>query len=226
MQKVKTLNIRFKNNITKEEIPVFRSALISSLKENNDVLFHNHIENGFRYAYPLIQYKRINKKAAIFCIQQGTDVIGKLFSTCNFTFHFNNKKVEMEIESIKASQHIIQTWEHSFDYKIRKWLPLNQDNYNKYLLLDALTDKIAFLENILIANILSLSKGLNIYYDKEVQCTIQTCSEPVLTQYKEVKMMAFDIEFKSNVSLPDYIGLGKGVSLGMGVVTRKREKTK
>ena len=108
----------------------------------------------------------------------------------------------MEIENIKASQHIIQTWNHSFQYRIRKWLPLNQDNYNKYLSLDTLTDKIAFLENILIANILSLSKGLNIYYDKKVECKIQTCDTPALIQYKGVKMMTFDIEFKSMFHCP------------------------
>lgn len=30
--------------------------------------------------------------------------------------------------------------------------------------------------------------------------------------------MGFDIRFKSNVSLPDYIGLGKGVSIGFGMI--------
>lgn len=33
-------------------------------------------------------------------------------------------------------------------------------------------------------------------------------------------MMGFDIRFKSNVSLPDYIGLGKGVSIGFGMIKR------
>jgi hypothetical protein len=37
-------------------------------------------------------------------------------------------------------------------------------------------------------------------------------------------MQAFDVEFKTNVSLPDYIGLGKGASTGFGVVVKKREK--
>jgi CRISPR/Cas system endoribonuclease Cas6 (RAMP superfamily) len=36
-------------------------------------------------------------------------------------------------------------------------------------------------------------------------------------------MMAFDILFKTNVSLPNYIGLGKGASTGFGMVVQKRE---
>ena len=32
--------------------------------------------------------------------------------------------------------------------------------------------------------------------------------------------MAFDIEFKVNLTLPQYIGLGKSVSVGFGTLTK------
>ena len=35
-------------------------------------------------------------------------------------------------------------------------------------------------------------------------------------------MLAFTVEFSANLSLPDYIGLGAGVSEGFGVVRRQR----
>ena len=38
--------------------------------------------------------------------------------------------------------------------------------------------------------------------------------------------MSFDVEFKANVSLPDYIGLGKGVSLGFGTVVSENKNNK
>lgn len=34
-------------------------------------------------------------------------------------------------------------------------------------------------------------------------------------------MMIFNATFKSNVSLPDYIGLGKGVSIGYGEIRKQ-----
>jgi hypothetical protein len=37
-------------------------------------------------------------------------------------------------------------------------------------------------------------------------------------------MTIFDAEFLTNVSIPDYAGLGKGVSVGYGVTVRKKEK--
>ena len=37
--------------------------------------------------------------------------------------------------------------------------------------------------------------------------------------------MAFDIEFVTNMSLPDYIGIGKNASIGYGVITHVRNET-
>ena len=224
MQKAKILIIRFKNIIRNDEVSIFRGELIHALGKEADILFHNHQDESFRYAYPLIQYKRINKKASILCLNQGTETIGKLFSECNFNFNFKGQEVEMEIESIKATQFLIQPWDTMFSYRIRKWLPLNQENYKEFIALEGIVEKSTFLEKILIGNILSFSKGINLFLEKEVLCKLIQFDEPKAVIYKGVKMMCFDAEFKSNVSLPDYIGLGKGVSLGFGMISRKLEK--
>ncbi len=49
----KVLVIRFANNITFQEIPLLRGAIIQSVSNVNN-LFHNHEGDGYRYAYPLI----------------------------------------------------------------------------------------------------------------------------------------------------------------------------
>ena len=40
-------------------------------------------------------------------------------------------------------------------------------------------------------------------------------------KFKNVNMLGFDVVFSTNVSLPQYVGLGKGVSLGFGMITNK-----
>lgn len=75
MKKVKILRIQFHEELKNNEIELFRGAVLSKL-QNASVLFHNHIADNFRYAYPLIQYKRIAKRASIVCLEEGTDVIG------------------------------------------------------------------------------------------------------------------------------------------------------
>ncbi|MFW5721489.1 MAG: CRISPR-associated endonuclease Cas6 [Bacteroidota bacterium] len=47
-------------------------------------------------------------------------------------------------------------------------------------------------------------------------------NEKVIT-YKDVKHQTFDVSFKTNIFLPEYIGLGKGVSIGFGTVKTRKE---
>lgn len=219
MEQVKNLIVRFKNTIDKEELPMFRGAIVNTM-ENANILFHNHKENGLRYAYPLIQYKRINKQAAIVCIGEGTDAIGEFFSNCQFDIHLGSREIKLEVESVKAGQTTIQLWDTSFPYYINKWMPLNQENYKQYMEQESLADKYAMLEKILVGNILSFSKSMDIHFEKQVVCKITDISLPSVIEYKGVKMTAFNAEFKTNISLPSFIGLGKGVSLGFGTITR------
>lgn len=218
----KSLIIQSKNSIRQCEVPLFRGAILNAVKDSEtNTLFHNHTEgDGFRYAYPLIQYKRIGGCAAIVCFGEGTEAIGEFFAACNFHLRIGDREEDFEIDSVKANQTLIQTWDSEFRYTLRKWLPLSSDNYKEYLSLDGIVAKLQFLQRILTGNILSLCKGLDIFLEKEVTCEITDMEEPRLTTYKGVKMMSFDIAFKSNTTLPDYAGLGKGVSLGFGMVKR------
>lgn len=218
--------IRFQNEIANNEVAMFRGAIINAVG-NSDVLFHNHTDgDGFRYAYPLIQYKRINRKAAITCIGEGTEAIGKFFSSCNFDVVLGNRNMTLEVESVRAHKTLVQVWDSVFTYHLRKWLPLNQENYRRYEALDSIVERYAFLERLLTGNILSFAKSMGVYFDKQVECKITSADEPRIVNYKGVKMMSFDVEFKSNVSMPDYIGLGKGVSLGFGTVVSENKNNK
>lgn len=213
--------VRFKNEISFYEIPLFRGAIINLLGQDGEILYHNHAnETSFRYSYPLIQYKRIHKKAAIFCIGEGVEAIGQLLSSQDFSLTIGERQLQLEIEAVYPKRYLIQTWDSTFRYRIRHWLPFNSDNYQKYINLDDITSKIIFLEQILIGNLLSFAKGLDLYIEKEIICKLLSLNDPHLIKAKGVKMMAFDAEFKTNLSLPDYMGLGKHTSIGFGTVVR------
>lgn len=220
--KTRILTVRFNNSIHQNEIPLLRGAINHLLQENNHILFHNHDQEGFRYSYPLIQYKRINNSATMVCLNEGTEAVGLLLMQQELSCMLGDHKTTLEIDSVKANQHLIQAWDSSFKYTLRKWLPLNQDNYEEYRSMESMIDKTAFLEKILIGNILSMGKGLGIRFHSEVQVVITTMMESGLVRFKNVKMMSFDIEFKTNVSLPDYVGLGKGASIGYGMLATRR----
>jgi hypothetical protein len=217
MDKIKTLTIIFNNEISQQQIPLFRGAIIDTM-DNANILFHNHDEDNLRYSYPLIQYKRIHKNAAIVCIGEGTEAIGSFFSSYKSDICLGQEPVHLEIKDINANECLIQIWQDMFSYRINQWIPLNHNNYLKYKDIDGIVDKYAMLEGILTGNILSFAKGVGIYFDQKVVCKITDISASRLTRYKGVELMSFDATFKCNVSLPNHIGLGKGVSIGNGTI--------
>lgn len=221
--KVRTIVVKLTTEIKHCEIPLFRGAVNAILEKNHSILFHNHINDGYRYSYPLIQYKRIGGKAAIVCFGEGTEAIGEFFERSEYVIHIGNREVETEVDVIEAKRTLVQVWNEEFRYVVRKWLPLSSENYAAFRQLNGIREQSAFLEKILVGNILSFCKGLDITIDQEIKCVITNILGTRSYIYKGVKMMGFDVEFSTNVSLPDYLGLGKGVSLGFGTLKSKEK---
>ncbi len=221
--KIPLLNIRFANDLSPHEVPLFRGAVVAAL-DNKLLLFHNHNgDEGLRYRYPLIQYKRIGGRAAIVCIGEGTEQIGELFATSRYDLKLGERSMSLELDTVQPMTYNMQVWQQLFAYRITRWLPLNSANYAKFRQLESLADRYAMLEGLLTANILSMAKGIGLRMDERIECHITAMSgDPSWVRVKGVKVLAFNLEFSSNVSLPPYIGLGKHVSLGFGVVTRHR----
>jgi hypothetical protein len=134
--------------------------------------------------------------------------------------HIGNREIGLELASVKADKILIQAWESEFTCSLRKWLPFNQDNYNEFQLIEDVKGKAEFLEKILTGNILSFAKGIGIHFGRNVICHITSMEEIGVMKYKNINFAAFDIMFKTNVSLPNYIGLGRGVSHGFGTIVR------
>lgn len=220
---INSLVVIFKNKISYREIPLFRGAIINAVGENVSELFHNHNGEGFNYQYPMIQYKRIQGKAAIVCVDKGVEEIEAFFNAKNYCLNIGKNREEIfEIQSINPYRTLVQVWDEDFRYYLRDWLPLNSENHKRYFGTESLLERIRILEHILVGNILSACKGLGITIDEEICCCISTIEAPRKILYKGMSMMSFSCGFSTNISLPDYIGLGKGASKGHGVIKMDR----
>lgn len=225
-KRIRVLTVKYTADIDYHEIPLFRGAVIASMNHEADVLFHNHIDNDkFRYSYPLIQYKRIGGKAAIVCIDAGTDIVGQFLATESSNMLLNEREITLEIDSIMPRQLLVQTWQSDFTYYLNRWLPLNPENFMLYQQTDSMVEKIQLLEKILIGNILSFAKGIKLDVTEQIVAKITNIKDSyTIKTNKHTKLLAFDTEFTCNVSLPNNIGLGKNSSLGFGTVTMRKEK--
>ena len=218
--KVKNLIVKLSTEIKQREIPLFRGAINAILEEGHSILFHNHQDEGFRYSYPLIQYKRIDSKATIVCIQEGTDAIEKfLKGRQEGELQIGKRIVNYKIDNILTQYQEIETSENPQAYQIVQWLPFNQKNYKIYREADNMYEKCKMLEKIAVGNIISMSKGIGYNIEDELYVKIYDIKGTNTTVFKGVKLMAFDIEVVTNIKLPNLWGIGNGVSHGYGIIT-------
>lgn len=219
---IRTLTIFYDTEISDKEIPLFRGAVIKSMGDDVNVLFHNHTEGDtHRYSYPLIQYKSINGKAAITCVEEGADIIGQFLSRASEPLFIGHREVSLDVEQIVPEKIDIHVSNRYTQYRLQHWLPLNSHNYEQYKNTDSLIERIQILENVLAGNILSFLTGVGIHLEERFDLKITDINHQGLFTYKGVELMAFDIAFKANITLPSYIGIGKSASIGCGVLIKR-----
>ncbi len=219
MNTIRLATVLFDTKIASAEIPYFRGSVIR-LSEGN-ALFHNHCAEGFHYAYPLVQYKRIKGCAALMGINQGAEALAELFGgRPSLSFSLGNRQTVMNVAVIRSEKFAVVCDEASRAYAISRWLPLNGTNYRIYQQTESLAERISMLEKILVGNILSFAKGVGIFFERPVICRIQQLEASGLVDYKGVELMSFSARFSCNVSLPEDIGLGKSASMSNGIVKR------
>ncbi|MEA3547903.1 MAG: CRISPR-associated endonuclease Cas6 [Thermodesulfobacteriota bacterium] len=99
------------------------------------------------------------------------------------------------------------------------WLALNQNNANKFQKLSQKAEKRELLERILIGNFLSLAKGLDIRLQSRILLRV------VSFHWRKIKtpnsLLGFQVSFVSNLILPEFLGLGKMVSKGYGLMKKQ-----
>lgn len=221
MPKIRYLKIRFSNKLMPWELPLFRAAVIEAT-DRQSTLFHNHgPDDTFLYRYPKIQYKLTERKATIICLDDGTDDIHYLLQNRSLDLRIGDRQETFEIEDIHIQYPQLQTWRANFQYALKNWQGLNQENYQKYQALEGEVERLQFLEKMLLGNLLAIARDFGLDTTAiPIQLQITKMKEEKWLGYKGRKVLTFTLNFKTNLSLPDYVGLGKGVSVGFGSVKR------
>lgn len=220
MRKLRYLHIRFSNTLFPYEAPQFRAAVIEATQRQSS-LFHNHQPpNGFLYRYPLIQYKVNQRKASIVCLNEGVDDIHYLLQNRELPLRIGRREEIFEIENVELDHFLVQAWQARFHYSLLYWQALNQENYREYCRLTTEVQRLQFLEGLLRSHLMAFASGIGWEAEQQLEAHITRFKGEKWLSYKGRKVLAFTLNFTSNVSLPDFIGLGKGVSVGYGSVQR------
>ncbi len=202
------------------QIHKFRGFIGNFFKDHD--LIHNHdLKTGKPiYRYPLIQFKLIDKLPAIIAI---TDRAVSIFSE----IFMKLDKIIIEDTVISVFEKELKIEEVEFGYSdeifmyefVSPWIGLNQKNFIKYNNAGR-EEKNEMLKTIMTGNILSMSKYLDCWLSKDQKIKIDHKLKEIKVNLKGKSMTAFNGIFKTNFCLPDYLGIGKSVSRGSGVVRK------
>jgi hypothetical protein len=219
MTKLRLLSVQFDTPIDPWELPAFRGAVAAKAGLEHD-MFHNHDNEtgGFHYRLPLIQYKQDRGLPMLVCLNEGIEELHHFFSQPDWTVILNGRKAPVRIHKLDVKQYTLGAWDKTFRYHLRDWIGLRDENYGQYTRLDGAVERLSHLQNVLQKQLDALLQQLDCTPERPVEVKIQQVQRERWVSFKGVKVLAFSLEFTANVALPNYIGLGKGCSMGWGVV--------
>ncbi len=168
------------------------------------------------FLYPRVQVKILNEQIYIVGIKEGADPvlsITKDFELLNFgNITFNILDVDIE-ESIDQFKHVDQLLRYRF---VSPWIALSKNTQNRYKNLKN-KDRIVFLNRLLGQNIVFLAREMGVDLNDKVYTKLKLNSlfpKPV----SENNWGSFSGEFQTNFVLPNYIGIGNGITRGYGAI--------
>jgi len=186
-------------------------------------LIHNHDRQTGKsiYRYPLIQFKIIDNTPCIIALtEKAVQVFTEIFMSLD-EIVIDGRKIAINEKDLKIENVDFGFSKETFMYEfITPWIGLNQKNFLAYINLKTQKEKIDLLKRIVIGNILSMSKYLNLQLDQNQQINVALQLQHTKVTLKGQQMIGFKGMFKANFMIPDYMGLGKSVSRGFGSVKK------
>ena len=169
-----------------------------------------------RFLYPRVQVKILNEQIYIIGINEGVESV---LSICDKfeTLDFGNITFEIQECDIENANQQFIPCKHLVRYRfITPWVALNHMTGGKYKFLTN-QEKPSYLNKLLGQNIVFLANEVGISLEDNIFTKVQVSSlfpKPV----DENKWGAFMGEFKTNFILPNYIGIGNGITRGFGTI--------
>ena len=168
-----------------------------------------------KYLYPRVQVKILNEKIYFLGIAEGVSAVKSLidnFKALDFgNITFNIKDIIIDENGLFKQSDDINKYKF-----ITPWVALNRTNIKKFSMTPS-SLKRKFLCELLTRNLIFLTSEFKINVDKKILTDIELDDES-LANFKENKDIGFEGSFLTNFILPDFIGLGNGITRGCGSI--------
>jgi len=168
------------------------------------------------FLYPRIQVKILNEQIYLVGIKDGAEPVLEmtkeleLLNFGNITFNILDIDVEENIDHFKQVDQLL-----SYRF-VSPWVALSKNTQNRYKSLKN-KDRTAFLNRLLGQNLVFLAREVGIEINDKVYTKLRLESL-FPKQVYENSWGSFSGEFQTNFILPNYIGLGNGITRGYGAI--------
>jgi len=190
-----------------------KGVFIRHFKEESIVPMLNG-SNRDKFLYPRVQVKILDEQIYLIGIKEGSEPVLSISEKIkelnfgNITFKVENIDIEDKTQEFISLNQLIK-------YKfITPWVALNHMTGAKYKKLKS-DDKISYLNKLLGQNIVFLANEFNLSLEKNIYTKLEL-SDLKPKKVDEKNWGSFEGEFKTNCILPNYIGLGNGITRGFG----------
>ena len=193
-----------------------RGFFVSQFTDNE--LIPQYRGSDIRYQYPLVQFRILGEKALVIGIEEGADYLSDLYGDTRririgtIEYEITQRSIQVERSPFGISDQI-----HSYTF-LTPWIALNQDNFREYQSLST-PERTERLRTILVGNILSVAKGLDILVEGQITVECPAISTTP-RRLKGTGLIGFTGGFTVNFDIPQYMGLGRFVFRGFGALEK------
>ena len=169
-----------------------------------------------KFLYPRVQVKILNEQIYIVGICEGVDPIKSLVSQIDF-LDFGNITFQVLDSEIDEQSDRFQPMSKLIRYRfVTPWVALNQTTGYRYRFLNNV-DRMNFLNRLLGQNIVFMAREMNMELEENIFTKV-TLSSLFPQPVDENNWGAFNGEFRTNFLLPNYLGVGNGITRGYGTL--------
>ena len=214
--KVHTITVRLITDKPVRKTPYQVKGVL--MQKFNDKEIVPMLDGSYRdkFLYPRIQVKILNEQIHFVATAEGVNPIKDILSNLdaldfgNITFEVTDTEIEEEKDYLKPLSKLI-----SYRF-VTPWIALNQATGNRYRNLKN-EERIDYLNNLLGQNIVFISREMGIELENNIFTKVKL-SSLFPKNIDENNWGAFDGEFETNFLLPNYIGIGNGITRGYGTI--------
>jgi hypothetical protein len=168
------------------------------------------------FLYPRVQVKILNEQIYVMGIGEGVDPVLSLVKRLDF-LDFGNITFQVLDVDLEDNQGRFHPTNRLIRYRfLTPWVALNQTTGSRYRFLNN-AERVIFLNRLLGQNIVFLAREMGLELEERIYTKTSLTSlfpRPV----DEHNWGAFTGEFRTNFILPNYLGIGNGITRGFGTI--------